>query len=61
MRHESFPELPAISRLLAHASTERLLVQFNRENVVAGCGDILEELRRLMSEGYAIDREALAP
>jgi L-seryl-tRNA(Ser) seleniumtransferase len=61
MPHESFPELPAINRLLAHPSTERLLVQFNRENVVAGCRDILDELRRAMTEGFAIDPEAVAP
>ena len=61
MRHESFPDLPAMNRLLAHPSTERLLVQFNRENVATGCRDILDELRRAITEGYAIDAEALTP
>src|SRR5687767_8867736 len=59
MSHDSFPQLPTITRLLAHPSTERLLVQFNRENVVTGCGDILEELRRALTEGFAIEPEAL--
>jgi L-seryl-tRNA(Ser) seleniumtransferase len=48
-------------RLLAHPSTERLLVQFNRENVVTGCRDILDELRRAMTEGFDIDPAALEP
>jgi L-seryl-tRNA(Ser) seleniumtransferase len=47
--------------LLAHPSTERLLVQFNRENVVQGCRDLLDDLRRTMTEGYAIDPEAVTP
>jgi L-seryl-tRNA(Ser) seleniumtransferase len=50
-----------MNRLLAHPSTERLLVQFNRENVVQGCRDILDDLRRAISEGYVIDKEALEP
>ncbi len=61
MVHESFPQLPPMNRLLAHPSTERLLVQFNRENVVTGCRDILDELRRAITEGFDIDPEALAP
>ena len=40
-----------MNRLLAHPSTERLLVQFNRENVVTGCRDILDDLRRALTEG----------
>jgi len=39
-------ELPAVSRLLAHARTARLLVRFNREYVVQGCRDVLDELNR---------------
>ena len=58
MPQDSFPQLPPMNRLLAHPSTERLLVQFNRENVVTGCRDILDELRRALTEGYAIDPEA---
>jgi L-seryl-tRNA(Ser) seleniumtransferase len=61
MSPDSYSQLPSIARLLAHKSTERLLVQFNRENVVTGCGDILEELRRALGEGFAIDPEALEP
>ncbi|MBI3049960.1 MAG: L-seryl-tRNA(Sec) selenium transferase [Acidobacteria bacterium] len=52
-------ELPAVSRLLAHPRTERLLVRFNREYVVQGCRDILDELRRAISQGHAIDAAAL--
>ena len=59
MPQDSFPQLPPMNRLLAHPSTERLLVQFNRENVVQGCRDILDELRRALTEGYTIDPEAV--
>src|SRR5688500_18659209 len=61
MSNALFPELPPITRLLAHPSTERLLVQFNRENVVTGCRDILDELRRAMIEGFVLDAAALEP
>ena len=50
-----------MNRLLAHPSTERLLVQFNMENVVQGCRDILDELRRAINEGIAVDPAALEP
>jgi L-seryl-tRNA(Ser) seleniumtransferase len=50
-----------MNRLLAHPSTERLLVQFNRESVVTGCGDILDELRRALTEGFALDPQAFEP
>ena len=59
MPQDSFPQLPPMNRLLAHPSTERLLVQFNRENVVQGCRDILDELRRALTEGYTIDPDAV--
>lgn len=59
MAQDSFPQLPAMNQLLAHPSTERLLVQFNRENVVQGCRDILDELRRAITQGYVIDPAAL--
>jgi L-seryl-tRNA(Ser) seleniumtransferase len=59
MAHDVFRELPAVSRLLAHPRTERLLVRFNREYVVQGCRDILDELRRAIGEGHAIDAAAL--
>src|SRR5688572_4568460 len=61
MSQDSFPALPSMNRLISHPSTERLLVQFNREAVVTGCGDILDDLRRALIEGYAIDSEALEP
>ncbi|MBI4886127.1 MAG: L-seryl-tRNA(Sec) selenium transferase [Acidobacteria bacterium] len=53
--HDAFRELPAVSRLLAHPRTERLLVRFNREYVVQGCRDILDELRRVITQGRAVD------
>ncbi|MGH9253228.1 MAG: L-seryl-tRNA(Sec) selenium transferase [Vicinamibacterales bacterium] len=55
---ERFRDLPAVSRLLAHARTERLLIRFNREYVVQGCRDILDELRRALSGGH-LDAAAL--
>jgi L-seryl-tRNA(Ser) seleniumtransferase len=61
MAQEPVPPLPPLNRLLAHPSTERLLVQFNRENVVTGCRDILDELRRAITEGFVIEAEALEP
>ena len=59
MAHDPFSELPPMNRLLAHPSTERLLVQFNQEVVVQGCRDILDELRQAINEGFAIDPAAL--
>jgi len=50
--HDSFRELPAVSRLLAHPKAERLLIRFNREYVVQGCRDILDELRRAIGDGH---------
>src|SRR5688572_21954832 len=61
MSQDSFPALPSMNRLISHPSTERLLVQFNREAVVTGCGDILDDLRRALIEGFAIDSAAVAP
>lgn len=58
MARDSFRELPAVSRLLAHPNAERLLIRFNREYVVQGCRDILSELRRTISDGH-IDAAAL--
>lgn len=52
-------ELPAVSRLLAHPNTERLLIRFSREYVVQGCRDILDELRHAISQGHTIDPAAL--
>jgi L-seryl-tRNA(Ser) seleniumtransferase len=59
MRHEAFRELPPVNRLLAHPRTERLLVRFNREYVVQGCRDILDELRRVIAQGHVVDPAAL--
>ena len=59
MPHEQFRELPAISRLLAHPDTERLLVRFNREYVVQGFRDILDELRRAIGQGHPVDPASL--
>ena len=59
MAHDPLRELPAVSRLLAHPRTERLLVRFNREYVVQGCRDILDELRTALIEGQKIDPGAL--
>ena len=61
MSDDVFPALPPMTRLLAHPLTERLLVQFNRENVVTGCRDILDELSRTMAEGFAIEAAAVDP
>jgi len=59
MAHDTLRELPAVSRLLAHPRTERLLVRFNREYVVQGCRDLLDELRRTISEGHTLDTETV--
>jgi L-seryl-tRNA(Ser) seleniumtransferase len=59
MAHDPLRELPAVSRLLAHPRTERLLGRFNREYVVQGCRAILDELRTAISDGHSIDPTAL--
>jgi L-seryl-tRNA(Ser) seleniumtransferase len=59
MAHDRLRELPAVSRLLAHPRTERLLVRFNREYVVRACRDILEQLRRAAANGDELDPAAL--
>jgi L-seryl-tRNA(Ser) seleniumtransferase len=53
--------LPAMSRLLAHPKTERLLVRFNRDYVVEGCREILDELRRAITQGQDVGSAALEP
>jgi L-seryl-tRNA(Ser) seleniumtransferase len=58
MAHDLFRALPSVSRLLAHRKTEPLLIRFNREYVVQGCRDILDELRRALNDGH-IDTAAL--
>jgi L-seryl-tRNA(Ser) seleniumtransferase len=60
MAHDMLRELPAVSRLLAHPRIERLLVRFNREYVVQGCRDLLDELRRAVGEGHSLDAETVS-
>ena len=52
MAHDLFRALPSVSRLLAHPRAERLLIRFNREYVVQGCRDILDELRSALGDGH---------
>ena len=59
MAHDRLRELPAVSRLLAHPRTERLLVRFNRDYVVRECREILEQLRRAAAHGDELDPAAL--
>jgi L-seryl-tRNA(Ser) seleniumtransferase len=59
MAHDRLRELPAVSRLLAHPRSERLLVRFNREYVVQACRDTLEQLRRAAADGDDLDPAAL--
>jgi L-seryl-tRNA(Ser) seleniumtransferase len=59
MAHDRLRELPAVSRLLAHPRTERLLGRFNREYVVRECREILEQLRRAAAHGDELDPAAL--
>jgi L-seryl-tRNA(Ser) seleniumtransferase len=59
MAHDPLRELPAVSRLLAHPRTERLLVRFNREYVVRGCRDVLAELRHSLSSGHPFDAQSV--
>ena len=59
MAYDRLRELPAVSRLLAHPRTERLLVRFNREYVVRACRDILDQLRSAAAHGDELDPAAL--
>jgi L-seryl-tRNA(Ser) seleniumtransferase len=59
MAHDRLRELPAVSRLLAHPRTERLLVRFNREYVVRACRETLDQLRRAAAHGDELDPAAL--
>ena len=51
MAHDGFRALPAVSRLLEHPRTERLLARFSREYVVEECRAILDEMRTSISDG----------
>ena len=53
MARDSFRALPSVSRLLARAKAEPLLIRFNREYVVQECRDILDELRNALGHGQA--------
>ena len=63
MAHDRFRALPSVSRLLAHPRAEPLLIRFNREYVVQGCRDVLDELRSALSDGHldaaALDDDAI--
>ena len=56
---DALRELPAVSRLLAHPTTERLLTRVNRELVVQACRDLLDELRATVRDGRPLDPAAL--
>src|SRR5262245_55361088 len=58
MARDLFRALPSVSRLLAHPKAEPLLIRFNREYVVQGCRDILDELRSALGDGN-VDAAAL--
>jgi L-seryl-tRNA(Ser) seleniumtransferase len=58
MAHDLFRALPSVSRLLAHPKAEPLLIRFNREYVVQGCRDVLDELRSALGDGN-VDAAAL--
>jgi len=59
MAHDVLRELPAVSRLLAHPATARLLVRFNRDFVVRACRELLDELRAELRSGRPLDAAAL--
>jgi L-seryl-tRNA(Ser) seleniumtransferase len=59
MARDALRELPAVSRLLDHPATGRLLARFNRDLVVQACRDVLDDLRAAMREGLPIDPAAL--
>jgi len=59
MTHDRLRELPAVSRLLAHPRTERLLLRFNRDYVVRACREALDHLRRAAAHGDELDPSAL--
>src|SRR5688500_14798997 len=59
MAHDRLRELPAVSRLLAHPRTERLLLRFNRDYVVRACREALDHLRRAAAHGDELDPSAL--
>ena len=58
MARDLFRALPSVSRLIAHPRAEPLFIRFNREYVVQGCRDILDELRSALSDGH-VDATAL--
>jgi len=59
MARDALRELPAVSRLLAHPATDRLMVRFNRDLVVHTCREVLDDLRDAMRRGRSPDPAAL--
>jgi L-seryl-tRNA(Ser) seleniumtransferase len=59
MGPDALRELPAVSRLLEHPATGRLLARFNRDLVVQACRDVLDELRAAMRDGRSLDSAVL--
>ena len=51
----ALPPVPALSRVLGHPRTERLLIRFNRGHVVQHCRDILVQLHEAISKGHTVD------
>ncbi|MBI2087284.1 MAG: L-seryl-tRNA(Sec) selenium transferase [Deltaproteobacteria bacterium] len=52
-------ELPSVDRLLKHPQSESLLTRFNRDYVTQKCREVLDELRRSIRLGKALDDGAL--
>ncbi|MBI2186730.1 MAG: L-seryl-tRNA(Sec) selenium transferase [Acidobacteria bacterium] len=52
-------ELPAVSRLLEHPTTARLLARVNRDLVVDACRSVLDDLRAAVRNGQPVDPAAL--
>lgn len=48
-------ELPSVDRLLKHPQSESLLTRFNRDYVTQKCREVLDELRRSIRLGKALD------
>src|SRR5262245_56313259 len=59
MSRDALRDLPAVDRLLAHPSTQALLAGLKREYVVQQCRAILDELRRAIRQGEALEPDAL--
>jgi seryl-tRNA(Sec) selenium transferase len=53
--------LPTLPQILARPTATRLLSLYDQDNVLQGCRDILDELRRAVSAGQAIDPAGIEP